>query len=493
MLNKRLERIFFYKKLIMMAIAQILIFSLTAGNVYAKDNPTKNTEQLIQVKTKTSTLRLFYSSKLDPLAVTHVNSPVEGIVVKLFFSYGQKVTQGQKLFTLSSSSFFTKFHGAIQDYLQKKQALSEAKQNSETDTLLFKAGAAPRDSFEHSKTAYDNAKLQLLESTQKLKKALAKSGIDPSQVEALTIHKTQQVESLLKRQFKDIIVSTKIAGVALLPTSDQGQSSNSSSGDGGGGSDSQKKLYSGAHVGKGQTLLSVGDLSGLSTSIKVSEINVNRVKVGQPVEVTGNAFPGIVLQGQVSEVAAQATAGGYGSGLSMFGVKIKIPQITPQQAKIIHVGMTAKINMPIKEQGHISVPMTAVTTKNNQHYVTTVNQAGARTQVLVVTGDTTAEGQIAILKGLTDGQTIVAPLSAQSPAASSGHAENSKQAAVKQQPTNKAKPQTQVNKAKPQAKVNQGKPGKPQTQAKQAPPVKQGQPAKQATPAKQGQPANQGK
>src|SRR3989344_3806694 len=49
------------------------------------------------------------------------------------------------------------------------------------------------------------------------------------------------------------------------------------------------------------------------------EVNINRIKPGARVTVTGIAFPGVTLQGEVSSVASQAQSASEGgsSGLSM--------------------------------------------------------------------------------------------------------------------------------------------------------------------------------
>lgn len=126
--------------------------------------------------------------------------------------------------------------------------------------------------------------------------------------------------------------------------------------------------------------------------------------------MTGDAFPGITLSGYVESVAAQANpqSGGGEGGLSMFEVMIKIPKVSADQQKIIHVGMSASVEFDIPEPPQIYLPIKAVYEKNGQKLVTVVSPSGEQRAVPVITGKTTLT-EVAIVQGVSAGDRVVVP------------------------------------------------------------------------------------
>jgi multidrug efflux pump subunit AcrA (membrane-fusion protein) len=127
--------------------------------------------------------------------------------------------------------------------------------------------------------------------------------------------------------------------------------------------------------------------------------------VGQAVNVTGIAFPNYVLRGKIKRVDRQGESAG--NGLSTFSVQIVVSKLTPQQKNDIHVGMSAKVEINIKQDKQIMVPMAAVTEKNGMSYITIYNEKTKKTHaVKVKTGQTTADS-VVILSNVKIGDKIV--------------------------------------------------------------------------------------
>ena len=361
----------------------------------------------ITVQPQTSSSKLFYNTTLSPLTTGTVLSPVDGTVVKIYFNYGSRVKAGQNLFALNSDKLADDYRQAIQDYLAKKQDLNKNKLAVNTDKQLFDAGAESRENYQQSKTTYENSVIALQQARQKLSKVLNVAGVEVRDIEALSLDDTSQVQAVLNRKFDHLIIKSKSSGVALFPDKSLQIVSSDS------GSTSGQKLQAGSAVKQDQLLLAVGDLTGLSAKIQVSEVNIDRVHAGQKVEVTGDAFPGIKLPGVVQSVSSQAgdgDSGGFGgSGLSMFDVTIKIPKVSRAALAKIRVGMTAKVSMDVANPSRVMLPLQAVHTKDGQSFVTVLLDNGQTHAVPVVTGTTTPDGKVTIVQGLRGGQKVVLP------------------------------------------------------------------------------------
>ena len=167
----------------------------------------------------------------------------------------------------------------------------------------------------------------------------------------------------------------------------------------------------GTEIKAGQLLLSIGDLSGFSTQVKVNEVNIVNMKPGMGATITGDAFPGIILHGKVSSVASQAnpdsSGGGGGGGVSsMYNVDVRVPNVPSKLSKTIRVGMTSKVEIDIEFPSQISLPIKAVFQKNGQSMVTVIDSQGKNNDVPVETGLTTPT-DVVVTKGIKPGDKVV--------------------------------------------------------------------------------------
>ncbi|MDP1574171.1 MAG: efflux RND transporter periplasmic adaptor subunit [Coxiellaceae bacterium] len=356
--------------------------------------------QLIVATEQTPVRQLFFSGTLAPISAVAVESPVTGIVSTMGFTYGERVKEGQSLFTIASHELAENYRKAIGDYLLKKQTYETQKTGYAGEQVLYKAGVVSRNDYENTKSQYENASLSYLESRYALEKILRTANVDSKEIEVLSLAETDRVNAIMQRHFHDVTVAAPKAGVALYPQPKTGSD----------GATSDGKLSVGSLIKEGQLLISIGDLSGLSAIFNVSEVDINSIKQGMPVIVTGSAFPGIALKGVVSSVSAQANQGGAGdsSALSMFAVGVTMPQVDVKSLAHIRVGMTAKFEIDIRSAPQIMLPVNAVFQSKGQNMVRIQDATGNEHSVPVVTGETSPT-QIVIVSGVKAGDKVVVP------------------------------------------------------------------------------------
>ncbi|HLB56043.1 MAG TPA: efflux RND transporter periplasmic adaptor subunit [Coxiellaceae bacterium] len=373
---------------------------LTA-NCYA-ENKDKKAEKLQTViaQLQTPVRKLYFTGTLSPIQTVPVISPVAGNIEKTYFSYGERIQTGQKLFLLESQPLGESFRKAVKAYISAKQAYATEKTKFEGTAALYKAGVTAKDDYTAEQTQYENDKLAFSESQYALKKVLNTAKIHYKKIEDLSLSETSEIEKVLETHFHHIEINAPHEGVALFPIPTKSSDGSTSSG----------KLSVGDSVKEGQLLLAIGDLSGLSASFDVSEVDIDRIKKNMDVIVTGSAFPGLSLKGVITSVSVQANLNSGESGLSMFSVKIDVPHIDPNIMKKIRVGMTAKFEIDIKSSPRIMLPVNAVTEKNGVSVVTILDAQGKTKTVPVVTGDTTPI-DVVIISGIKVGDKVVIPTS----------------------------------------------------------------------------------
>lgn len=383
----------------MMVVMVVFCFSSCKSKTQTVKKPVS--VNIITAKLQSQITRLYYKGSLAPIKTVSVLSSVDGNITQLFFKYGDFVKKDQSLVSIDSTKLADDYRQAVTKYLQAKDTFNTSKQSFQGTVALYKAGVMSANDFATAKSQYETNVLNFYQAQFDLEKILVKANIDLKTIESLSIVDTKQVNEALQRKFSNIVVNAPGSGVALFPVATNSGSE---------GDNKTGKLAAGSAVKEGQLILSIGDLSGFSATLQVSEISINKITLGLKAIVTGDAFPGITLNGVVTSVANQAnpdqSSGGSG-GMSLFNIEVQIPNITEMQRKIIHVGMTATIEIDITNPPRILLPIKAVFQKNGQNMVMIIDpKTHLRKAVPVITGETTLT-DVTIVKGMRPGDQVV--------------------------------------------------------------------------------------
>ncbi len=150
-------------------------------------------------------------------------------------------------------------------------------------------------------------------------------------------------------------------------------------------------------------LLTIADMSMMQISVQVDESDVGRVKVGQKVSFTVDAYPGKTFTGVVSNVSNKAT---ITQNVVYYPVTVDIA--SPEG--LLKPTMTARVSVHVGESKNvIVVPLSAVKQSKGQQYVQ-VMQDGKPQNVTVELG-LSSDDKVAVTSGLSDGDKILLPTS----------------------------------------------------------------------------------
>jgi HlyD family secretion protein len=98
----------------------------------------------------------------------------------------------------------------------------------------------------------------------------------------------------------------------------------------------------GDQIGAGDVAFRLDNLSSLLVDVKVSEVDINNVSIGQPVTLTFDAILGQEYHGKVVEVTQ---AGTVEQGVVNFTVTVELTDADPQ----VKPGMTAAVNIVVEQ------------------------------------------------------------------------------------------------------------------------------------------------
>ncbi len=350
-------------------------------------------ERIITVQQKPDLVMLPYTGKISPAQVVTVTNPEEGVVSKMNFKYGQEVKKDQFLLALNSVKLEADFHEAVSNFLKAKDRYLISQSNFAGSGQLYKEKIISRQEFTNEKSQHENDELTFIDAKFKLEKILDYvPGFDKS-IEKINLKDIKHIERIFATSMEDLVIKAPAAGIILFPVqvkSDEGTG----------------ELVVGSEIKKGQALVSIGDLNGITVDFQVNEADINRVKPGQTVIVSTSGAHSVTLNGQVKSIAVQAKNIRGGNEAASFPATAHVEKITPEQREFIRVGMSAKVMVKILGKSEIMIPISAIKSEKGKRWVVVVDASGKRNKREVSTGHTTLTDVI-VTQGLKSGEKIV--------------------------------------------------------------------------------------
>lgn len=350
--------------------------------------------QIVNVESRSFSNTLFYSGTIQPLKIVVVPSAADGAVVEMPFQYGEPVKAGQLLFMISSAKFLADYKTALMQYIKAKSEFNNHQTLLSEGKFLHKNQLISDDDFKMKQSNYYAAQLALLQAKDALEILLRQLDIKNINLYKLTIADVDKITQAMHLQMssENLRILSPSNGIILAASKND---------------DENKKTLKGDVVKQGDVLAVIGDMSGVSVRIKVNELSVNQLKPGLKVKITGVAFPDEILQGEIKRVDRQGES--MGGSLPMFNVEVSVPHLTEAQQKIIHAGMSAKVEIDIQQKSQMMIPIMAVHEKNGEAFVRAYDAKTKKIhEVVIKTGITTMDS-VVVLAGLKQGDKIVLP------------------------------------------------------------------------------------
>ncbi len=359
---------------------------------------------------------------LEPGANVSVVAPYDGTVRERLFRYGGAVTQGEVLLRMDRGDVETRLREARAAEIRARQRVEElrgwangfevararrqlAAAELETTNLrarvqqsqmLLSRGIIPAEEHRNLIQQQRNQELQLQAAQQDLAATMERGSELHLRTAELELANAETRLRELETDLGNSEVRAPVSGVVLLPPDRPGSQGRA------------ETIEVGSRVSRGQTMFGIGDLAGFLVRGQVDEIDVNQVRPGQNVTVTGDAFAGEVLTGRVASVAAQASAdqGGMGRGMPNFAVSIAITDLTAEQRARLAVGMSASLAIITHQrEDAVVLPPNAIRDEAGQRVVR-VREGGRVVSRPVTLGISTPEGG-EIREGPSPGDVIV--------------------------------------------------------------------------------------
>jgi HlyD family secretion protein len=281
-------------------VGGIVLFSINQAN---KGVVTVQTAKIAKLDSLVS--QVTASGEIKPFTYTNITAQGFGRITEILVKEGDHIKKGDKLLlqdnvqanadvqaqdaAINSSESGVQaadagYKAAEADLLTQQANLEKAKLDYDRGVGLYKDGLIAKQDFDQRKTAYDAAvatvdasRARMLEQKAQLEQVRSQL----AQSKAVLVH-TRDVLS------KTTYMSPINGIVSYLPVRPG------------------EYVVPGIQNSNGSFLMTLSDMSTVTSEVKCDETDIVNVKIGQDADVTIDAVPGKVFKGKVTEIGSQA-------------------------------------------------------------------------------------------------------------------------------------------------------------------------------------------
>jgi len=322
-------------------------------------------QEKVQVKTAEAALRditqsVSYSGSIESPNRVKIGSEIAGRVSAVFFEELDDVSEGQVLVKLEDAEIKAQLNQVKEVLNQAEINLINVEKSLSRIKKLFKKGFASREQLDSAQQAFDVGKTLVKQNQSNYQ-------VIRTRLEYTYIRAPIRGTIISKNVTIGEIVAGPLAGGSLaVPTA----------------------------------MAEIADLSSLEVHVDVDEIDIGKMKVGQKVAISIDAFPDKRFKGMVKEIALMT------SGRREIGITYRVKVHIKNPEKILKLGMTANVDFVIRsKQQVLSVPKSAILAQAAKQFVFTINDQKVNRREIV----TGIEGEefIEVISGLQPGERVV--------------------------------------------------------------------------------------
>jgi HlyD family secretion protein len=274
------------------------------------------------------------SGTIEPKRSVDVSANVMGTVTTLSVAEGQIVAQGDLLLEIDPT-----------EYRATVQAYEAGLRSGEADLRLSEASA------EKAKQDLDRAEelfSEGLSAEEQVLTARTNDKVEQARVEAARSRLQQARANLSKARYDlgKVTIAAPMSGIVTKLNVEQGENA-----------------IMGTLNNPGTVLLTIADLDTMEAWVDVDETEVVNVKLGQPAEITIDAFPDSTFLGDVTEIGHSPLNISTGAGQQAVDFEVKIT--LRERITTIRPGLSAKAEIQVADRDSaLAVPLGAVSMRS---------------------------------------------------------------------------------------------------------------------------------
>lgn len=316
------------KRILIAAVVVVVVAAGVWGYLAQRDQNGEVVVQVEEAARRTIVQTVVATGKIEPVTQVNISADVSAKIVRLEVDEGDWVEKGKLLLELDRER-----HLAAVESAEANLGAAEAQANLARENMI----RAEKD-FERTKQLFEED----LESQSIHDSMYAASQVEKARHQA-SLEQVQQAQAALK-QVRDDLSKTTI----FAPMDGTISQLNKEIGEICLGSQFQEDV-----------ILVISNLSGMEALVDVDENDIVSVSLVDTAEIEIDAIPGIVLEGEVTEIANSANITGAGSAEQKTEFEVKVRIVDPDSRLRPGMTATAEISTDRREEA-LSVPIQSV-------------------------------------------------------------------------------------------------------------------------------------
>jgi len=405
--------------------AVVVLFGLLVAFAWSRATPSSRSAEaggatrIVEVAARPLEVVVPMAGRIQPLDLATVVSPISGAVSRVTFRYGERVESGAPLLELDTTQIEVEERSARAAMIRAAQRVRELEQWQSTPRVsdarrdlsraelslvaaarrfeevsaLYDKGIVRREEFEAARDAKTKAELDFRSQEEALAAVVAQGSGENLEIARMELQNTRVALDKVEERRRRATVTAPTPGVVLLPGSVAA----------GGG----RGVEEGGRVEAGEPLLAVGNLERLGVVCRVDEIDVARLRLGQPARVRSEALGDEPLAGTVRSVSSQSVAQGDESGLE---VVVELAPVPAERVAGFRLGLSANVEVvAYRREAALMIPLEAVRSDARGEWVERLDEDGSPERRDVTLGETSVDA-VEVVNGLEPGDRLRVPV-----------------------------------------------------------------------------------
>jgi HlyD family secretion protein len=353
------------KLVIWIAVVAVVAAAAVGAAVMKKKGAAKGAEATVKVERGDVVEKALAVGSIVPRNEISVKSKISGVVKRIYREPGQSVSAGDALIEIRPDPTPLELADARRRVDMDEIAYKNYEKAMERAGDLMKQGLISDKEFEEVQKNYDQAKLQLDMSRERLEL-------------------TEKGHVSIAGQKIDAVIKAPIAGFILEKNINIG--------------DPVVPLTS---YQEGTVLMTLANMDSLIFKGTVDEIDVGKLSIGMPVDIKVGAIPNASIPGTLAKISLKAREE---NNTRMFPVEISIADT---KIALLRAGYSANADIIITQVDSVlTIPERVVYASGDSAYVEVPGAGGERRKVKIETGLSDAI-RIEVKSGLSEGQEVL--------------------------------------------------------------------------------------
>ncbi len=340
-------------------LAALLALGLVVGLLLARPAEPKRerASPWLTVQPQPLVHRIGLVGQLEPERTLTLTAPFDGNVEVVLVEPGQRVEAGQTLLRMDASDLEVQMREALSNLLKARHrqqelrnwdagaevararralrvatlASASTQRKLEETQTLFERGIVPRSELDDLQQQAHVQRLDTQAAESELRAAQAQGQGEYRQIADMELANAQAKHDALVALLAQREVKAPFPGIVIPPPSSLSATE-------------KGPPPPGSKLSQGEALFGLASLNRLKIVAKVSELDINQLREGMPVEIQGDGFDGVQLSGSVAIVGGLALPG-EAQGGSRYAVTVALPPLEAEQRQRVRLGMSARLNI----------------------------------------------------------------------------------------------------------------------------------------------------